>query len=47
VAFDDHAALSSTAESCQDVAAAIDTVVRAKRWCSAVDLAATRAGAAE
>jgi hypothetical protein len=33
--------------ACQDAAAAIAAVVRAKCWCSAVDLAAIRAGAAE
>jgi hypothetical protein len=29
---------------CRDAAAAIATVVRAKRWCSAVDLSAIRTG---
>ena len=33
--------------ACRDAAAAIATVVRAKRPCSAVDLSAIRAGAAE
>ena len=32
--------------ACRDAAAAIGAVVRAKRWCSAVDLAAICAGAA-
>jgi hypothetical protein len=29
---------------CRDAAAAIATVVRARRWCSAVDLSAIRTG---
>jgi DNA-binding transcriptional MerR regulator len=33
--------------ACRDAAAAIAAVVRAKRWCSAIDLVAIRAGAAE
>jgi hypothetical protein len=32
---------------CRDAAAAIATVVRAKRWCSAVDLTAIRTSSAE
>jgi hypothetical protein len=32
---------------CRDASAAIAAVVRAKRWASAVDLTAIRAGAAE
>jgi DNA-binding transcriptional MerR regulator len=33
--------------ACRDTAAAIAEVVRAKRWCSAIDLAAIRTGTAE
>jgi hypothetical protein len=32
---------------CEDAAAAIAAVVRAKRWCSAIDLSAIRTGCAE
>jgi hypothetical protein len=32
---------------CRDAAAAIAAVVRAKRWCSAIDLSAIRTGVAE
>ena len=33
--------------ACRDAAAAIAVVVRARRWCSAVDLSAVRAGIVE
>jgi hypothetical protein len=33
-------------QACRDASSAIAAVVRAKRWCSAVDLTAIRAGAA-
>ena len=32
----------SELRACRDAAAAIDVIARAKRWCSAVDLAAVR-----
>jgi DNA-binding transcriptional MerR regulator len=42
VAYDGHELLA-----CRDAAAAIAAVVRAKRWCSAIDLAAVRTFTAE
>jgi hypothetical protein len=33
--------------ACRDAAATIAAVVRARRWCSAIDLAAIRKGTAE
>jgi hypothetical protein len=42
VVFDGH-----ELRACRDATAAIAAVVRARRWCSAVDLTAIRTGAAE
>jgi hypothetical protein len=50
LAFDNQAYVvydGSELRACRDAAAAIAAVVRAKRWCSAVDLSAIRTDTAE